>query len=270
MAGRGSRATPDCVPPPLTSARVTTPATGSRLTCVLATSARYPRRDAVRRVHPRSGRAHAARPDLATDRRPRPARTPAAPAGQARDAQSGRLRQGPHRPADDRGGRAGRPAAARRHDHRADLGQHRSRPRHRRRAQGLSLHLRDGRQAVVREAAAPARVRRRGRPLPDQRRPRIAGELLLGRRAARPRHPGRVQARPVLERREPGRPRADDRPRAVGPDRRADHPFRRQRRDRRHDLAARRTCSRRATRRSRSSARTRRAASCRATRHGRT
>ena len=31
-------------------------------------------------------------------------------------------------------------------------GQHRPRPGHRRRAQGLSLHLRDGRQAVVREA----------------------------------------------------------------------------------------------------------------------
>ena len=34
----------------------------------------------------------------------------------------------------------------------------------------------------------------------------------------------------------PARPRADDRPRAVGPDRRPDHPFRGQRRDRRHDL----------------------------------
>ena len=63
---------------------------------------------------------------------------------------------------------------ARRHDHRADLGQHRPRPRDRRRAQGLPLHLRHGRQAVVREAAAPARVRRRGRPVPDQRRARIA------------------------------------------------------------------------------------------------
>ena len=51
------------------------------------------------------------------------------------------------------------------------LGQHRPRPRDRRRAQGLPLHLRDGRQAVGREAAAAARVRRRGRPLPDERRP---------------------------------------------------------------------------------------------------
>ena len=75
------------------------------------------------------------------------------------------------------------------------------RPRHRRRAQGLPLHLRHGRQAVGGEAGAAARVRRRGRPVPDQRRPRVARELLLRRRPPRARHPGRVQARPVLERR---------------------------------------------------------------------
>ena len=111
-------------------------------------------------------------------------------------------------------------------------GQHRPRPGHRRRAQGLSLHLRHGRQAVVGEAAAPAGIRRGGRPVPDQRRPRIARELLLGGGSPRPRHPGRVQARPVLEPGEPERPRADDRPRAVGRDRWPDHPFRRERRDR--------------------------------------
>ena len=92
--------------------------------------------------------------------------------------------------------------------------QHRPRPGHRRRAQGLSLHLRHGRQAVGREAVAPARVRRGGRALPDQRRARIAGELLLGGRAARPRHPRRVQARPVLE---PGEPDAPTR-RRPGPE----------------------------------------------------
>ena len=37
---------------------------------------------------------------------------------------------------------------------------------------------------------------------------RVAGVLLLGRRAARARHPGRVQARPVLEHGEPDGPRA--------------------------------------------------------------
>ena len=121
-----------------------------------------------------------------------PAGPPAAPAGQARDAQPGRLGQGPDRPADDRGGRAGRPAQAGRHDHRADLGQHRPRPGDRRRAQGLSLHLRHGRQAVVGEAAAPAGVRRRGRPVPDQRRARVARELLL---ASRPGWPATSRAR---------------------------------------------------------------------------
>ena len=83
--------------------------------------------------------------------------------------------------------------------------------------------------------------------------PGVARELLLGGGAARPRHPGRVQARPVLEHGEPGRARADDRPRDLGPDRRPDHPLRRERRDRRHDLRARpATCKARRTRRSRS------------------
>ena len=50
--------------------------------------------------------------------------------------------------------------------------QHRSRARDRGGAQGLSLHLRDGRQAVDREAAAPPGVRGGGRPVPDERRPR--------------------------------------------------------------------------------------------------
>ena len=65
--------------------------------------------------------------------------------------------------------------------------------------QGLSLHLRHGRQAVVGEAGAPPGLRRRGRALPDERPAGIARELLLGRGAARPRHPGRLQAGPVLE-----------------------------------------------------------------------
>ena len=164
----------------------------------------------------------------------------------------------------------GGPAQAGRHDHRADVGQHRARPGDRRRAQGLPLHLRHGRQAVGREAGAAAGVRRRGRPVPDQRRARVAGELLLGRGPPRPRHPGRVQARPVLERGEPGRPRADDRPRDLGPDRGADHAPRRARRDRRHGQRHRPLPARRRTRRSRSSARTPRAASCRATPRGRT
>ena len=202
---------------------------GSRPAPILA-------RDAVRRVRPRPRRPHAARPDHARRPRPRTPRTPAAAARQAGDAQPGRLGQGPDRPADDRGRRAGGPAQAGRHDHRADVGQHRPRPGHRRGPQGLPLHLRDGRQAVVREAAAAAGLRRRGRPVPDQRRARVARVLLQRGGPAGARHPGRLQAGPVLEHREPGRPRADHRARALGADGRADHPPRRERRDRRDDL----------------------------------
>ena len=195
---------------------------------------------------------------------------PAAPARQDGDAQPRRFGQGPDRPADDRGGRARRPAQAGRHDHRADQRQHRPRARHRGRAQGLPLHLRDGRQAVDREAGAPPRVRRPGRPVPDERHPRVARELLQRRGAAGARHPGRVQARPVLEPGEPGGPRADDRPGAVGPDGGSDHPFRGERRDRRDDLGRGPRPEGNATRRSRSSARIRRARSCLATPRGRT
>jgi cystathionine beta-synthase len=79
--------------------------------------------------------------------------TPAARPREARDAQPGRLGEGPDRAADDRGGRARRAAQAGRHDHRADVRQHRPRPRDRGRAQGLPLHLRHGRQAVAEKQA---------------------------------------------------------------------------------------------------------------------
>ncbi len=143
-------------------------------------------------------------------------------------------------------------------------------PGDRGRAQGLPLHLRHGRQAVVGEAGTAAGVRRRGRAVPDQRRPRVAGELLLGRRPARPRHPGRVQARPVLERGQPRRSRADDRARDLGPDRRPDHAPRRVRRDRRHGQRHRPLPQGPEPGAARSSAPTPRAACCRATRRGRT
>ena len=199
-----------------------------------------------------------------------PAGAPAAHPGQARDAQPGRLGQGPHRPADDRGRRARRPAQAGRHDHRADQRQHRPRPGDRRRPQGLSLHLRHGRQAVGGEAGAAAGLRRGGRAVPDQRRARIARELLLGRRAPGARHPGRVQARPVLEQGEPGRPRAHDRPRDLAPDRGPDHAPRGQRRDRRHDHRRRPLPQGAEPVDRRSSAPIPRAASCPATSRGRT
>ena len=171
------------------------------------------------------------------DPRPRPGRAAAAPPGQARDAQSGRLGQGPHRPADDRGGRAGRPAQARRHDHRADLGQHRPRPGHRRRAQGLSLHLRDGRQAVRRRSSSSCgRTAPRSscaRPTSPPNRPRATTRVAA--RLARD-IPGAFKPDQYWNVENPAAHERTTGPELLGPDRRADHPFRRQRRDRRHDL----------------------------------
>ena len=69
---------------------------------------------------------------------------------------------------------------------------------------------------------------------------------------------------------EPGRPRADDRARALGRDRGPDHPLRGERRHRRHDLGDGALPARRRTRGSRSSARTRRAPCSPATRPVRT
>ena len=63
--------------------------------------------------------------------------------------------------------------------------------------------------------------------------PESPGVVLLGGRAPGPRHPRRVQAGPVLEPREPDRPRADDRPRDLGADRGPADALRRERRDRR-------------------------------------
>ena len=126
------------------------------------------------------------------------------------------------------------------------------RPGHRGRAQGLSLHLRHGRQAVGGEAGAPARVRRRGRALPDQRPARVAGELLLRGAPPGARHPGRVPARPVPQPGEPDGARARRPGRRSGARRRDGHARGRRGRDGRHDQRRRRTTSRRRTRRSRS------------------
>ena len=89
---------------------------------------------------------------------------------EARDAQPRRLGQGPDRDPDDRGRRAARPARPGRHDRRADLGQHRPRPRDRRRDPRVPLHLRDARQDERGEDRAAARLRGRGRDHPDRRR----------------------------------------------------------------------------------------------------
>lgn len=89
--------------------------------------------------------------------------------GQGRVLQPRRVREGPHRAAHDRGGRAERGAEARRHDRRADQRQHGRRPRHRRPAEGLQVHLRMPGQGVHGQDQRAARVRRGGRRLPHRR-----------------------------------------------------------------------------------------------------
>ena len=69
-------------------------------------------------------------------------------------------------------------------------GQHRHRPRDRRRAARLPLHLHHARQDEPREDLAAQGLRRRGDRLPVRRRARVAGELLLGLRPARRGDPG--------------------------------------------------------------------------------
>ncbi len=102
------------------------------------------------------------------------------------DHQPRRLVEGPAGAGDDPGRRARRPAAAGRHDRRADQRQHRRRPGHRRRPARLPVRVRDDRQGRPGEDLAAQGVRRRGRRVPGGRRPRGSAELLLGRRAARP------------------------------------------------------------------------------------
>ena len=141
----------------------------------------------------------------------------------------------------------------------------RSRP-----SQGLSLHLRHGRQAVGREAGPPARLRGRSGALPDQRRARRARRATTrsprglpgtSRAPSSPTSTGTWRTRwPTSGR--PG-PRSGPRPRAGSPTSSpASGPAGRSR--------ARPITSRPRTRGSWSSARTRRARSCPATRPGRT
>ena len=108
-----------------------------------------------------------------------------------------------------------------RDDRRADERQHGRRPRDRGGDQGLPLRVRHaGQDRARRRSGAPARLRRRGRHLPDGRAARVARELLLGLQPARRGDPGRLQARPVLEPGEPAGALRDDRARDLGGDRR--------------------------------------------------
>ena len=158
---------------------------------------------------------------------------------EARVRQPGRLGQGPDRPRDDRGRRARREAEAGRDDRRAHVRQHGRRPRDRRGDEGLPLHLRHARQDEPGEDLDAARLRRRGRDHADGRRARLARVVLLGVVAARRGDPGRLQARPVLEPREPAGALRDDGAGDPRADRRRARRARDLRRHRRHDLGRR-------------------------------
>ena len=101
--------------------------------------------------------------------------------------------------------------------------------------QGLQVRLRLPGQGQRGQAATCSGVRRRGRGLPDRGRARGPPLLLQRLRPAGPRDPGRLEARPVLQPEQPAVALRDDRPRALGADRRPDHPLRGRRRHRRHD-----------------------------------
>ncbi len=131
---------------------------------------------------------------------------------------------------DDRGGREGRAAAARLHDPRADVGQHRHLAGHGGQAQGLPDRLRDAREHLRGAAPAAADVGRRDHLLARRRRlqrGRARGQA--GRRGA----PRLGDALPVRQRRQRALARARHRPR--GARRPAlDHPLRRRPRHHRH------------------------------------
>ena len=153
---------------------------------------------ADRRLDPRHDRRHAAGPPVPDRRRPAP------PAGrQARDVQPRRLDQGPRRGGDDRGRRARRPAAPRRHDRRADLGQHRHRAGDRRAAEGLPGDGGDARQDVAARRStccaptAPRWCWRRPTSRPIRRAPTTASPTGSPRRSPGPSSPTSTPTRPT-------------------------------------------------------------------------
>ena len=98
------------------------------------------------RLDPRHGRRHAARAAVAA--RARASRRSSS--RRSRSLNPGGLDQGPRRDRDDRGRRARRAAAPGRDDRRADVRQHRHRPRDRRAAEGLPRHRGHAGQDVAR------------------------------------------------------------------------------------------------------------------------
>ena len=130
---------------------------------------------------------------------------------QARAPEPGGLDQGPHRPHDDRGGRAPRRPEARRHDHRGDGGQYRPRARARRGAEGLSRRARAAGQDEPGEDLQPARDGRGSRPDALGRREGPSRVLPGPRRAARARA-RLLPHQPVRQSRQPESACDDDRP----------------------------------------------------------
>ncbi len=145
----------------------------------------------------------------------------------------GAEQQGPDRGEDDRRRRGQRRAQAGRHDRRADLGQHRRRPGPGRPAARLPLRLRLPGQGQRGQAERAARLRRRGRGVPDRGAARASGQLLQRLRPTGQRDRRRVEARPVLQPAGPGQPLRDHRPGDLGRHRRPGHALRRRHRHRR-------------------------------------
>ena len=87
---------------------------------------------------------------------------------------------------------------------------------------GYKLRLRHARQDVAGEDRGAARVRRRGRHLPDRRRARGSAQLLRGRQAHRAGDAGRVPREPVPQPGQPGGALPLDGARDLGADRRRD------------------------------------------------
>ena len=137
---------------------------------------------------------------------------------QAREPESRRLDQGPHRTLDDRGRRARWKAEAGRHDRRGHRGQHRTRAGTRCRAQGLPVGARHPRQDEPGESVPSEGVRRGSRDDALRRRqgPR---RLLPGPRGEdREGNPRGALREPVRQPRQSARARDHDRPRDLGAD----------------------------------------------------
>ena len=187
----------------------------------------------------RADRQHPAGPAAQRHQPPRP-RHRTAGAGQGRVLQPGRVGQGPDRGADDRGRRAVRRAQARRHDRRADVGQHRGRAGDRRPSSAAT--------------SACSCCRTRWPPDKINTLRAYGAEVVVCPTAVAPEDPrSYYQVSDRLVREIPGAWKPDQysnpnnprshyethRPGDLGADRRPDHPLRGRRRHRRHHLGHR-------------------------------